>query len=244
MTKIPIFIITHDRYRVLNYSIDSYFKTITSPFEIVIFDQKSTFPPMIDYLRFLESGDITVAWNHRNGNMSEMVDDLRNVIQEWLKNHPSPYYVVTDSDVALDGCKGDILLYYAYLLEKFPDIECIGPMLRIDDIPDYYPLKKEAYERHYDLSWRRVPIAIPWEGINYHLLPSIIDTTFAMYRSSFPFKNYNIAFRSYAPYLAKHLDWYINPAEMTDDQLYYLEHARRDLANWGCRLFHEVAGKQ
>jgi hypothetical protein len=238
MSRIPIYIIVHDRYRVLDYSINSYIKTIASPFEIVIFDQKSTFSPTIDFLHSLEANGIPVIWNYRNGNMDEMVNDLRIAIYQWQQKNPSPYYIVTDPDIALDGCKCDILLFYAHLLEKLSDAVCIGPMLRIDDIPDYYPFKKQAYERHSNF-WQQVPTAVPWEGCNYHVLPSMIDTTFAMYRSSFKFTNYNRALRSYAPYMATHLDWYINPDKMTDDQLYYLTHGRKDLGNWGCRIFHE-----
>lgn len=231
--RIPIFVITHDRYQVLMQSLDSYFRYIQSPFQIVLFDQKSTFGPTVEYLQKLEKNGIPVIWNERNGNMQEMCSDLRPAIQNWLRANPSKYYIVTDPDIALDGCKGDILDFYAYLLGMIDNIQCVGPMLRIDDIPDSYPFKDEAIKRHYKQFWENVPRAIPYQDINYHVLPTMIDTTFAMYRSDFEFKNYNLGLRTYAPYMAQHLDWYIDANNMSDDQLFYMQNANYNLAHWG-----------
>lgn len=233
MTKIPIFVITHDRSEVLKQSLESYYRYIDTPFEIVIFDQKSTFGPTVNYLKSLEANGIPVIWNPRNGAMPEMCEDLRVVIQEWLLLNPAPYYIVTDPDIALDGCGRDILEFYASLLQMFNDITCVGPMLRIDDIPDHYPFKEEAIKRHYKQFWGNVPRVITYKNLKYHILPSMIDTTFAMYRSDFAFKNLNVGIRTYAPYMAQHLDWYIDPNNMTDDQLYYMKQANHHVAHWG-----------
>ena len=39
--------------------------------------------------------------------------------------------------------------------------------------------------------------------------------------------------RTYAPYMAQHLDWYIDPDKPAEDQLFYAQTARADIAHWG-----------
>ena len=46
---IPIFVMTRDRVTSLRKSLESYKRTFISPFEIVILDHNSTFPPMVEY---------------------------------------------------------------------------------------------------------------------------------------------------------------------------------------------------
>lgn len=231
--RIPIFVIVHERNEVLKISLDSFFQNIASPIQIILFDQKSTYTPTIDFLKTMEKNGVPVIWNHRNGAMPEMCADLRVAIREWLSKNPCPYYIVTDPDIALDSCQSNILEFYSYLLQLFKEITCVGPMLRIDDIPDFYPFKDEAIKRHYEQFWKNIPRAIEYLNVKYHILPSMIDTTFAMYRSDFEFKNLNVGLRTYAPYMAKHLDWYIDPQNMTPDQEYYMNKANYNLAHWG-----------
>ena len=52
-----------------------------------------------------------------------------------------------------------------------------------------------------------------------------IDTTFGMYRRGYAFRRLSQGFCAYAPYQARHLDWYLDPDALTEDQRYYMEHA-------------------
>ena len=45
------------------------------------------------------------------------------------------------------------------------------------------------------------------------------------------FKNHNFAMRTHAPYSARHLDWYIDTKNPTEDELYYYKTAR-GFVNW------------
>ncbi|MCJ2037043.1 hypothetical protein [Methylobacterium sp. J-068] len=230
--RIPIFVFTCDRLKVLKQSIASY-KKIGTHVELVFYDVGSTFQPTIDYLLELENSGYKI---YRTSQRILSGSDLNNIsyaISDWYSNNDAPYYVVTDPDIELDGDGyADIFKAYAYLLETMPDIEVVGPMLRIDDLPSFYPLKEKVIERHFEQFWHKPPLSCNWNGRPLQYQHALIDTTFGMYRKGTEFKRLRSGLRTYAPYAARHLDWYINPDMMTDDQIFYLRSAT-DVSHWG-----------
>lgn len=229
---IPIFIIVCDRLQVLKESIASYYKNIkTTPFEIVIHDSNTTFQPTIDYLNKLEDEGIKI---YRYNTPNKYSDYTLNVlvgetVKRWYQEteSDSDYFVTTDPDVVLDNTPGDILEFYRFLLRKFPDVDAVGPMLRLDDIPDHYSLKKLATKTQVDQFWRQIPLVVNYNNNLYHYQRARTGQTFAMYRRGFlnKYSEVKLGIRTYAPYLARHLDWYIDPNNMTEDHLYYMRHA-------------------
>jgi len=231
---IPIFIIVKDRLEVLKKTIESFESSIKTPFEIVIHDNNSTFEPTIEYLKELEKQGKKVYYNKKVSKNN--VEELHSV-RESIDKHKSKskFYVVTDPDIALDNVNGDILDFYRFLLNNKKNIQVVGPQLRIDDIPDFYPLKKQVIKRHSRI-WRIKPQLISFKDKKFNVVTYAIDTTFGMYRGGYVFKRLSKGFRTYAPYSAKHLDWYINPNEITDDVRYYMmlkDRKRLNMGHWG-----------
>jgi hypothetical protein len=235
-SPIPIFIIVCDRLKVLKESIRSYYDNINTPFEIIIHDNNTTFEPTIEYLNKLEASGVNVHRHHLPNTQSDYaITTLVNLtVERWYEKYDSEYYIVTDPDIALDNTAKDILEFYKFLLEKFPNADAVGPMLRIDDIPSYYPLKEKAIQRHTKQFWYKEPASITYENKQYYYQESLIDQSFAMYRKNFMhnYKKIKPAIRTYSPYSARHLDWYINPTKMSEDQKYYVKHAGKN-AHWG-----------
>jgi hypothetical protein len=228
---IPIFIITCDRLAVLEAAVESYTK-LSTPIKLIIHDNNSTYKPLLHYLQNLEQQGTTVYYQRTNVLSVEDLNGVCQTISDWFENNDAPYYVVTDPDIALcDDCP-DILELYGYLLDTFTGIEVVGPMLRIDDIPDTYPLKTRAIEGHYGQFWHKTPLQLVWknETIDYQM--ATIDTTFGMYRKGFKFHRLSQGMRTYSPYWARHLDWYLDPNRMTEDQRYYTKHAST-VSHWG-----------
>ncbi len=153
-------------------------------------------------------------------------------IERWYQENDSEYYIVTDPDIELDHTNGDILEFYKYLLELFPRVQVVGPMLRIDDIPDCYPRKQDVLKRHAAF-WNTQPFRVEYNGRFFEVQGAFIDTTFGMYRKAFRFKNYNPGIRTCPPYAARHLDWYLDPENMTEDQIYYAANASPKIVHWG-----------
>jgi hypothetical protein len=167
---------------------------------------------------------------------------LPGIIKNEMKKRNSPYFVVTDPDIMLDNVKGDILEFYIFLLEKHKEIVAVGPMLRVDDIPDYYILKDTVRRIHVPQFWDRIPVSIEFKGKKCPYQISPIDTTFAMYRTKEGFKRWNAdCIRTRNPYIAKHLDWYIDMENLTEDQKYYMEDyiSHGGISHWGATWIKE-----
>ena len=59
-----------------------------------------------------------------------------------------------------------------------------------------------------------------------------VDTTFALYRSPAEKHSTARALRTAAPYVARHLGWYADSTQPTDEQRYYREHADPSMSHW------------
>lgn len=228
----PIFIITYDRLEVLKKSMQSYYDYIKTPFEIVIIDFGSTYGPTVEFLKYLEHKRVKVYWkkkiSHKFG-----LNSINEVIQDYFEDHPSSNYVVTDPDIALDNVEGDALRVYAHLLENLSRINVAGPMLRIDDIPDYYPPKKRLISSSLHVYYHSRKVnTIQYEGKAIRYIFAPIDTTFGMSRAGKHWVRHMRGVRVLSPYSARHLEWYLNPSNLTQDQKYYRDHASKKLAHW------------
>lgn len=236
---IPIFIITCDRLEVLQESMESYHAYIDTPFEIVICDQGTTYPPTKEFLKKLEADGIKIyRWpeglnDGKKMNLRRNDRKIEKDIQDYFEYHPKSNYVVTDPDIALDNVEHDILEVYAYFLEKMPQINTVGPMLRIDDIPDYYPAKNHLISSSLHVKFHSAKVnIIQYKDRNIKYVFAPIHTTFGMYRKETRWSGYSkSAIRVLAPYSAKHLDWYVDPESLSDDQKYYMEHGSTN-AHW------------
>jgi hypothetical protein len=131
-------------------------------------------------------------------------------------------YVYSDPDIVpVDECPPHVLGYFLDVLAAFPDRTKVGFGLKIDDLPDHYQFKQKV---------------IIWESQFWEkkLAPKVydaaVDTTFALYR---PGAKYDLsAVRTGFPYVARHHPWYEDSAHPSEDQAYYLKHARPGINNW------------
>jgi hypothetical protein len=228
---VPIFVISFNRLEVLRRSIASYRQL--GDIEVVIHDSGSSHLPLLEYLEALERQDVTVYRNRSNIEDGDDLNSVNETVQHWLENHPEARnYVVTDPDIELeDGCS-DLLSFYRYVLDNFSDVDVVGPMLRIDDIPDFYPLKEKVIRGHTAQFWHKEPLYMTWGAAAVAYQHAPIDTSFGMYRRTQPFQRLLHGIRTYEPFWAKHLDWYIDPSNMTDDQKVYLQTASK-VSHWG-----------
>jgi len=225
---IPIFILTYDRLTVLKESIQSYRDYIKTAFEIIIIDFGSTYEPTLEYLRSLEREKIKVHWGERMLRKLDIDRPVQKPVGDYFEDHPASNYVVTDPDIALDNVRGNVLEVYSCLLEKFPRTPIVGPMLRIDDIPDYFPNKEGVVNWEICLNSRglRNIHSIRYGGkIVRFIGHTRLDTTFRMNRAGTLWKRSKRAFRVLPPYGARHLDWYLDAGNLTQDHKYYMEHA-------------------
>lgn len=237
---IPIFIIVKDRLTVLKQSIESYEKYIDSPIKIVLIDNKSTYPQTVD---FLKSGKYDVIYNiHCDSGKNNSDFNLGSQINDYIAemDEDVTHYVVTDPDIAFHkDTPGDVLEFYIHLMKNtYKELVCVAPMLDIDDIPDFYPYKKLAVGIHTKDFWKKEHSLIKFKDKNFRYIYCQNDTTFALYKRSYIWtKATSDCIRVKPPYSAKHLDWYIDPENMPDDQKYYImnSHTHKAISHWaGC----------
>lgn len=227
---IPIFIICKDRVTVLKQCIASYEKL--GDVEIILIDNGSTYPPMIEWQL---SCPYKIYRNKPLNNTADISESVGTIIDYWYKTNDSPYYIVTDPDIELEEPSPKLLEYYKEILGIERSAVCVGPMLRIDDLPEHFSLKKEMYASHILQFWGKPNYKYKESKIQ----PAAIDTTFGMYRKGFKFRRLNSGIRVHEPYMARHLDWYLDTNNLSEEQLYYFDHASQ-VSSMGNHLLRGV----
>ncbi|WP_164753569.1 MULTISPECIES: polysaccharide pyruvyl transferase family protein [unclassified Mesorhizobium] len=204
---LPVFIISFNRGDYLLKSVESYRK-LDREVDIIVHDNGSSDQNTLKILNDLERTGVQVF---RSGPISvaSELDNVNRTIDAYFANWAEPSrYVVTDCDIELSGVKGDMLTVFDDLLDTFRDVACVGPMLKIHDIPKSYALYNHAMNRHIDQFWQKEPSWFEHNGRKIAYQRAMIDTTFALYRAGESFHRLQQGLRVYYPYEANHLDWY------------------------------------
>lgn len=204
---IPIFINSRDRLICLKKLIK--WLCTAGYMNIVILDNASTYPPLLEYYQEISNNGIRVLYLQENlGHKAIWEADVLH------KMHIRTPYVYTDSDV-LPGvdCRPDIVYYLLQLLIRYPWAKKAGPALSIEDIT------------FYDREWVQEQEAVNWlYPVAKDIFAAPIDTTFAVYR---PYYRYTLqeAVRVGGRCTFQHLPWYYSYQHLPADERYYLDHA-------------------
>lgn len=214
LVQYPIFITSRDRLTMLRALVD--WLERAGQHEIHIIDSASTYPPLLEYLD--ASPHHVVRLTHNLGHRSPW---LSGTVQRHAYGR---YFVVSDPDVVPDEhCPLDALDHFRALLDRHHEIDKVGFGLRIDDLPDHYPLAEavRAWEARF---WT--------EEIEPGVYRADIDTTFALYRPIDGRHDESRALRTGAPYVARHLPWYVDAGALDAEERHYREHADPTISNW------------
>jgi hypothetical protein len=210
---VPILVVCRDRLTELSQLV-TWLETAGYR-RIVLVDNASTYEPLLQYLegtphvtvRMTENLGHRVVWE---GQVLERIghDDI---------------YVVTDCDVVPDDqCPANAVEHFAGLLLRYGDVDKVGFGLRIDDLPDSYSFKREVQDWESQF----------WEHeIEHGVYRADIDTTFALYRPGTTY-SINRALRTGPPFVARHLPWYADSANLSEEELFYREHMSETVGNW------------
>ncbi|SDF20702.1 glycosyltransferase [Desulfovibrio legallii] len=213
--QVPIFIISFNRlvclHRLINWLEEN---GLTN---IIIVDNASTYPPLLEYLDSLPYRVVRLPEN--KGHLAVWQCGLFSDILD------HQYFVVTDPDVLPDeACPEDAILCFYNQLMAYPPITKCGFSLRLDDIPFEYPLREPVLE----MEGRYWQSPLP-DGSGFF---APIDTTFALYRPGIKpdeprwFKGIRLA----PPYVARHLPWYELTAD--DESRFYTNCIKTQSSFW------------
>ena len=201
---IPIFIVSFNRL--------SYLKELISRLEqlgkhnIFIIDNASTYPPLLEYYQTLHYPVI-----YTNSNYGHRVFWECPLLEEYRHN----FYILTDPDVIpIESCPLDFIEKFFEILKRYPYINKVGFSLKIDDLPE---------GRANQINEERMWMIPEKHGDGFC---ASIDTTFALYvpDSIARSRLFSDAIRTNAPYQARHLPWYKQTEDLTDEDMYYSEH--------------------
>jgi pyruvyltransferase len=218
MSVIPIFIIVHNQYEYLKKIVSSYENNINHPIEIIFHNVDSMYYETLEYLKNMEKKGYKVYNSNVNNHHTVL-----NSIKDYIKNNPTcEYCIVTDPDIELINVDKNILDVYIYALNLLK-VNSVGPMLDINDIPDYYYNKQAAITGHTKQFWSKPINNLVFEDKTYQYINCNTDTTFQLFSSknipkTFP---YNNCVRFLSPLSARHLDWFIDCNNLSPCQIYY-----------------------
>jgi GT2 family glycosyltransferase len=216
MQSTPVFIICRDRLNPLIKLIQ--WLENEGLRNIVFIDNDSLNPKILDY--FGKSPYQLLATKSNTGHTVPWGRGITKV----LATHAP--YIVTDPDVhpcATPSDKPAKALFGA--LKKFPGYLKAGFGLRIDNLPEYYPLKSKVIEWEQQF-WQDKLDSDP------EVYEAGVDTTFALYRANVHHYFLHPSLRLGMPFVAEHEPWYSNPNKMSEDEILYRARANGLVTSW------------
>lgn len=205
--RIPIFVLSFNRGAQLRAVIGSY-RLQRAAIDVVVHDNGSDDAHTLQVLRELETEGVRVRRGPKIHVPAQLEGVEASVADYFGPGRARTRYVVTDCDIDLGVADPRALEVYDELLDRVPAAQCVGPMLRIRDIPRDYPLYNRVMNRHIEQFWRHRPHRLQTAFGTCAVLPAAIDTSFALHRAEFAFRRMRLGLRTYAPFEALHLDWY------------------------------------
>lgn len=234
---LPVFVISYNRGAFLRRAVDSYRK-MSRKVTIIVHDNGSDDPATLRVLEELRSEGCLVFHSPPITHPDEL-NSVNDTVQHYFETWAEPSrYVVTDCDIDLTIADSAALDVYDELLNRYTAVQCVGPMIRIRDIPESYPLFRSAMTRHIAQFWHRKPEWIETTHGRVATIDCPIDTTFALHRAGEPFVRMKSSRRVYYPYEAQHLDWYVPSTEYSSSS--YFNTSAADISHWNNVQAHRL----
>lgn len=173
--------------------------------EIIIIDNASTYPPLLDW--YAENPCKVIRLDENKGHTAPFSSDVTSQVSTEL-------FVVTDPDLGLLDVPTDVLLKMVDYIGRYP-VNKIGLSLNYKTVPQesVYYSHVNGYEKNLWNNSRTYP----------GLIDAAVDTTFAIYSKNKSTEYTINGCRMEFPYTARHYPWEV--VDPDSEFLYYLEHA-------------------
>jgi hypothetical protein len=190
---------------------------------LCVIDNASTYPPLLDFYASPAMSGIQLLRAGANlGHEALWRLDLHLLpaVQSFGR------FIYTDSDIVPDpSCPLDLVRKMHEVADRARFQPAggakVGPALRIDDLPACYAERDHMRECESDYWLRRYPEGDCWNAA--------IDTTFALYQAGWtrwPLADQGGVphVRLDFPYVARHVPWYSDSANLSEEERYYRAH--------------------
>jgi len=191
---------------------------------ITIIDNDSSYEPLLLWYKSWPESVKYVQQMGRNAGPYEC--------WTWAKARQNMPFIFSDSDVLpADCCPKDLVERCLYILNILPASGKIGPGIRLDNIPKENLDSPNYFEGKTLRQWesqfwiRRIPHTPAFRAP--------IDTTFALYTATTPWRLDWENIRLDSPYLIEHVPWYCTQP-ISEEEQYYRAHAEK-WSHWGSK---------
>lgn len=216
MKDIPVFINNRNRITSLKALVDwlqrSGYENIT------VLDNDSTYAPLIEYYQNVK--DLRIRMLKRNLGPQALWHPMN---EDLLDGSP---FVYTDSDIVpCEECPTDAIEFFIDVAKSIGTNYKVGFGLRIDDLPGHYSQSNRVrlWESRF---WENEIAKVSGTPV-YN---AGIDTTFAVYLGNGSFSY--LGARTGAPYIARHLPWYTDSCNPTEEEKWVESKSNKSFSNW------------
>lgn len=215
----PTFIIVHNQLTFLD-GLVSWLEKVGHAERIYLVDNDSTYPPLLEYFERTPHQVIHTGYNYEH-----TLCWTRGILANHLLS-TDEHFIVSDPDIIpTEECPDDAIELMRSLLDKDPTVRKAGFSLKIDDLPEHYHLRDQAI-RHESQFWETYDPAIG-------AYRSPLDMTFSLY-PRWAAAGHDIwnALRTPEPYVARHMTWYLDRDNETEEERYMREHVNTAFTHW------------
>jgi len=211
MKGIKVFITVFNRFTWLIPLLEDFKKAGCDP---VLIDNNSTYPPMLKWLKTCEYpvhflGKNHLAWAFFTTELYTLYDDR--------------YFIISDSDMDISKVPSDFVsVLYEGLQSATGRIWKCALGYELGDLPDNSVTEIAI---HANMAQESNKNAFGYSHCATDLGIALYDRT---RRSDKPTRepDWYESLRAPRPYYARHLDWYMTPETLREEDVYYLEEAR------------------
>ncbi|WP_119300518.1 glycosyltransferase family protein [Dongia deserti] len=138
------------------------------------------------------------------GTPEQQAQSLQHVIRDYFKRWGEPQrYAIASGAVDFSTTSAEAFALYDELLDRFPDVEAVGPMLRVQELPRTHPALGHEIAAH----WSREPIWCDTSLGHIAVVRSSLFGNFALCRAGVGHLPPKSGLRVHHPFDAHALDW-------------------------------------
>ena len=211
MQKYPLIIISRNRFSLVKNAVEFALRQKLEVFPIVM-DMDSTYPPLIDYLSYIEGKGIQVVRLENLGPRKLWASI------EFKKIAEAGPFFLTDGDIDFDSTSDDCCDELVRISKKFSGFNKVGSALKISDL-DRNDTKQRLVWLSEIGNWdsrRKI-------SENIYLAPT--DATFAFYPRFSKDFHFWPALRISGKCEVRHAPWYEDSNNRSAEELFYSETA-------------------
>lgn len=214
---ITIFVVTFNRLDTLKRTLESY-KRLKTDHQVVIVDNGTDNPRCLSLLDELKN-EYQIHRGPKIFNTDELTSNISAALSTYYYNGKQiPYFAVSDADVCFDVSSPNTLDVYVEAAEGLN--RAVGPHLVVEDLHPNYPLRSQVIRMESRLLYRSRLTRLR-DDVRYSHNP--IDTTFVLFKRAPEFRRLQMdTIRVARPYAARHLDWYIDLLNPSEENLIYI----------------------